>query len=179
MTEINSKFDLLDALKDSNERAEIWFRAIPADVFFTRQGEVWSPSDNVDHLIKSVKPVTRALKLPKTTLHEMFGKPEKSSMTYDQICEIYRDALANGGQASGRYLPNQETPTDSADEKKTALIDQWAEANAELLSVLEGWNEHDLDLYQLSHPLIGNLTVREMIFFTIYHNLRHASLEGD
>jgi hypothetical protein len=28
-------------------------------------------------------------------------------------------------------------------------------------------------------PLIEKLTIREMIFFTIFHNLRHASREGD
>jgi hypothetical protein len=179
MTEINTKFDLISALKDSNERAEIWFRAIPANDFFTRQGSVWSPSDNVDHLIKAVRPITKALRLPKNTLHNMLGKPEKPSMTYEELCGVYRQAIAQGGKASGRYLPNQETPADDAEDKKTALLDQWAEANADLLSVLEVWDEQDLDQYQIPHPLLGSLTVREMIFFTIYHNLRHASLEGD
>jgi hypothetical protein len=36
-----------------------------------------------------------------------------------------------------------------------------------------------LDEYLLPHPLIGKLTIREILYFTIYHNLRHASLEGD
>ena len=61
-------------------------------------------------MIKAVKPIAIALKLPKITLQAMFGKAEKPSMTYEEL---------------------------------------------------------------------GKLTLREMLFFTIYHNLRHASQEGD
>jgi len=38
---------------------------------------------------------------------------------------------------------------------------------------------HSVDQYQLPHPVLGKLTIREMLFFTIYHNLRHASQAGD
>lgn len=179
MTEINTKSELLAALKDSNQRAESWFSAKPAIEFFTRHGDVWSPSDNVDHLIRAVKPITKALKLPKITLQAMFGKPEKSSMSYEELCQVYRDEIAKGAQASGRYLPNQESPTENADGKKQELIGQWSKANAELLSVVEKWDIDEMDRCLLPHPLIGKLTIREMIYFTIYHNLRHASLEGD
>jgi uncharacterized damage-inducible protein DinB len=179
MIEINTKSELLAALKDSNQRAGNWFQAIPAADFFKRDGEVWSPSDNLDHLIKAVKPISKALKLPKITLQAMFGKAEKPSITYAELCSIYRDEIAKGAKASDRYLPNQETPVGNAEEKKNVLLEQWAKANAELLSVVEQWDEGELDQYLLPHPLIGKLTIREMIFFTIYHNLRHASLEGD
>jgi hypothetical protein len=177
--DINTKSDLIHALKDSNQRAENWFSTMPAADFFTRSGDVWSPSDNVDHLIKAVKPITKALKLPKITLQAMFGKPEKPSMSYEELCKVYRDEIARGAQASGRYLPNQESPTEDAESRKQTLLDQWSRANVELLSVLEKWDIEDMDRYLLPHPLIGKLTVREMIYFTIYHNLRHASLEGD
>ena len=179
MTTLNTKSELLAALKDSNQRAEQWFLEIPANEFFTRHGDVWSPSDNVDHLIKAVKPITLALKLPKITLQAMFGKPEKSSIPYEELCQIYREAIANGAQASGRYLPKQESPNEDAEARKRELLGQWSKANVELVSAAEKWNDGELDQYLLPHPLIGKLTVREMLFFTIYHNLRHASLEGD
>lgn len=179
MTEINTKPELLAALIDSNQRAEKWFSAIPAKDFFTRQGDAWSPSDNVDHLIRAVKPIAKALKLPKFTIQAMFGKPAKPSMSYEELCKVYRDEIARGAQASGRFLPNQESPVEDAQARKQALLEQWSKANAELLSVVEKWDLEEMDRYLLPHPLIGKLTIREMIFFTIYHNLRHASLEGD
>jgi len=51
MMDIDTKDKILAALKDSNQRAANWFQEIQVTEFFTRHGEVWSPSDNLDHLI--------------------------------------------------------------------------------------------------------------------------------
>lgn len=179
MTRINTKTELISTLQDSNRRVTEWFLEIPADTFFTRQGDVWSASDNLDHLIKAHKPITKALKLPKITLQAMFGKPEKSSMTYEELCQIYRDEIAKGAQASGRFLPDQENPAERTKEKKKELLDQWSKVSTELVSAVEKCDENELDQYQLPHPILGKLTIREILYFTIYHNLRHASQEGD
>jgi hypothetical protein len=109
----------------------------------------------------------------------MFGKPGKNSMTYEELCQLYRDAIANGGQASGRYLPDQQSPREQAEEKKKNILEDWSRASDELVSAAGKWEESELDRYQLPHPLLGKLTVREMLYFTVYHNLRHASQEGD
>ena len=178
MTPAN-KGEILETLTNTNHRVTDWFSALPSSDFFTRQADVWSSSDNLDHLIKAVKPVTKAMNLPRLALQGMFGKPEKASRSYEEICEFYRGELAKGAQASGRYLPNQENPGAKADELKKQLIETWTKASDELVSAAEAWNETDLDNYQLPHPILGNLTVREMLFFTIYHNLRHARQEGD
>jgi DNA-binding response OmpR family regulator len=176
---ISTKIQLIATLEDANQRVINWFTEIPTENFFIRQGNAWSPSDNVDHLIKAVKPITKALKLPKITLQVMFGKAEKPSITYEELCQIYRAEIAKGSQASGRYLPNQENPDSNAEIKKKELLDQFLKASNELVLVVEKWQEHELDQYLLPHPILGKLTVREMLFFTIYHNLRHASQEGD
>lgn len=179
MAESTTKVQLIDMLTISNQRVIDWFTAIPVEDFFIRYGEAWSASDNVDHLIKSHKPIATALKLPKITLKAMFGKPDKASISYEELCQIYRDEIAKGAQASGRYLPDQETPNSGTETKKKELLDQFSKASAEFVSVLEKWNEKEFDEYLLPHPILGKLTIREMIFFTIYHNLRHASRDGD
>lgn len=179
MKEINTGPELFSELRDANRRLTKWFTEIPAEEFFTRHGEIWSASDNMDHLIKSHRPISKALKLPKFTLQAMFGKPEVPSKPYEEICRIYRDEIAKGAQAAGRYLPEQQRPAEAAEEKKAELLEQWSKASTELVSVAGKWNENELDGYFLPHPLIGKLTIREMLFFTIYHNLRHASREGD
>jgi uncharacterized damage-inducible protein DinB len=178
MTSNMKKAELLSKLSDSNQRVINWFIEIPANKFFQREGEVWSASDNVDHLIKSHKPVAMALKLPKITLRAMFGSPNQPSRSYEAICQMYKDTLAAGGVASGRFLPDQKNPNDP-EKIKQELILQFSKTSANLVSVAERWNEDDLDNYLLPHPLIGKLTIREMLYFTIYHNLRHASQEGD
>lgn len=170
---------ILAALADANRRVAAWFSAIGSEEFFSRRPDVWSASDNLDHLVKSVRPFSTALKMPRPALQAMFGKPGRESRDYEEICRIYRAGLAQGAQASGRYLPEQQSPAEKSSERKEQLLASWAKASTGLVSAAEAWSEADLDLYQLPHPIIGNLTVREMLFFTIYHNLRHASPEGD
>jgi uncharacterized damage-inducible protein DinB len=179
MIEISTKDQLIATLREANQRVIRWFTEIPAERFFTRHGEGWSASDNVDHLVKAHKPIAKALKLPTFTLRAMFGKPDKVSMSYEELCEIYRDEIAKGAQAAGRYLPNQENPDVNAETKKRDLLDQFWKASTELVSIVEKWQDKELDEYLLPHPILGKLTIREIVFFTIYHNLRHASQEGD
>jgi hypothetical protein len=38
------------------------------------------------------------------------------------------------------------------------------------------WPEAKLDAIQLPHPLLGNLTVREMLFFTLFHQSHHMDV---
>ena len=38
---------------------------------------------------------------------------------------------------------------------------------------IEKISEEDLDYYVLPHPLLGKLTLREMLYFTIYHVKHH------
>ena len=147
--------------------------------FFIQYGEVWSASDNVDHLIKAHEAVAQALKLPKIALRAMFGKPGKSSMYYEELCQVYRKEIANGAQASGRYLPSSENPNPHDEAKKRELVDRFVKVSSELVVVAEKWKDPDLDNYLLPHPILGKLTIREILYFTIYHNLRHASQSGD
>lgn len=179
MTEITSKTQLIHMLKVSNQRVIDWFTAIPVEDFFIPYRGEWSASENVDHLIKANKPVAKALKLPKITLRAMFGKPDRASLTYEELRKAYRNEIAKGAQASGRYLPSQENLNSGTERRKKELLDQFRKASTELVSVAEKWDDKELGDYLLPHPILGKLTVREILYFTIYHNLRHASQEGD
>jgi hypothetical protein len=176
---ITDRDSLLQALAESNRRVTAWFSAIPAGDFFVRQPGSWSPSDNLDHLIRSVKPVSLALKMPGILLWALFGSPAGASRSYNEICEVYKGELAAGAQAAGRYLPQQRNSGNQAEAQKMKLIGRWVRNSSKLVSAAQGWQEARLDEFQLPHPILGNLTVREMLFFTTYHNLRHASQAGD
>ena len=38
---------------------------------------------------------------------------------------------------------------------------------------IDEWKEDDLKSYQLPHPVLGKLSIKEMIFFTIIHTDHH------
>ncbi|HYC88509.1 MAG TPA: DinB family protein [Thermoanaerobaculia bacterium] len=162
-----SRDEILRSLDDIQRDSAAYWSAFPRDEFFAKIGEAWSPADNVRHLAKSIRPVTKALRLPRFVLRLMFGAPKHASRTYDALLEFYRSKLT-GGNDAGRFAPSPRAFTDPSE--VLALQEQ---ANRELRAAIERWPEKALDRYQLPHPLMGKLTVREMLFFTLYHQLHH------
>jgi hypothetical protein len=47
---------------------------------------------------------------------------------------------------------------------------------AKLCKAIEKRSEEELDRYILPHPILGKLTLREMLYFTIYHVKHHEKL---
>ena len=144
------------------------------EAFLRRPKGRWSPADHWRHLVKSVRPLARALRLPRFALRLLFGRARKPSRSYTEIRRTYRAALDAGGQA-GRFAPAPvEISLDQAKAHRQSIARDWEKTSAALRTGLAAWNEPDLDRLRLPHPFLGKLTVREMILFTLYHNLHHV-----
>ena len=77
------------------------------------------------------------------------------------------------GATAGRFAPSaQAAPADPAAWQREVL-DKWRGAVSGLALRIPRWSEPALDRYRLPHPLLGQLTVREMLLFTVYHNVHH------
>ncbi len=156
-----------DAMKEAADSAD-------AAAFFRRSDpETWSGAEHTVHLIKSVKAVAKGLSYPKWLVRLRFGKA-KSSRTYDELVAFYQSKLAQGGRASGRYVPEVSPSPSDPQAARDAILSKWQRAVSELVENLDSWSEKSLDKLQFPHPLLGMLSVREMLFFTHYHNLHHA-----
>ena len=101
----------------------------------------------------------------------MFGKTNRPSKTYQELVTKYKTKLAAGGRASGPFIP----PFIDY-EKKDKLIKKYDDQKQKLIAKIEKQNEKDLDVYILPHPLLGKVTLREMLYFTIHHNEHHLEL---
>ncbi len=173
-TDLQSRDDLLAALANAQASEADFWRRIDAARFARPLGEAWSPADNVRHLIKSTVPVARALRLPKVALRLLFGPGRSPSLAYAELVARYRDILAAGGKA-GRFAPAPRRPPEDLDSWQGSLVTELRDALGALARALGSWREGDLDRCRLPHPLLGKLTVREMILFTLYHCEHHRA----
>jgi hypothetical protein len=89
----------------------------------------------------------------------------------DELVERYQGKLAAGGRASGQFIPK---PISFA--VKAKQIETIEKMVVKINHQLEGWSEADLDTYLLPHPILGKLTMREMMYFTVYHVEHHLHL---
>lgn len=152
-----------------------YWTSFTTSAFLSPIGSAWSPADNVRHLTKSIRPLTRGLELPRFVVRLRFGGTSRPSRRYEQMREDYRRALSSGGQA-GRFAPTPLTDVSDADAERARIMSSHADAVSALGAALVRWTERDLDRCQLPHPLMGKLTVREMLLFTVYHNQHHVDV---
>ena len=155
-----------------------FFQRIDTKTFLTAQGEKWSPADHLRHLTKSMRPLAKGMSLPGPVIGLRFGWPRRASRTFDELYEAYTTRLAQGVSA-GRFAPSSPSSPDEGEAGKSRVFTQWQGAERALRAVTLRWSEKKLDRYQAPHPALGKLTIREMLYFTIFHNVHHARLVAE
>jgi len=143
----------------------------PEAKFLETPSSKWSVGQNLEHLIKSLAPVNQALLLPGFMLRLLFGTPNRKPRSYQELVDRYKQKLAAGGRATGRFVPATITWPDK--EKKIVAFKKETET---MIRRLNSWREDQLDQYLLPHPLLGKLTLREMLFFSGYHIEHHLKV---
>jgi len=137
------------------------------DILNAKNNQKWSAGQHLEHIYLSVRPVNMALLLPKIIMRLFFGKPNEKR-TYEQLVNDYQNALKNGGKAGALYIPKSVSIS-----KKQNLIINLTKLVVALNRKIDKISEEDLDKHNLPHPLIGKTTIREMLYFTIYHVQHH------
>jgi uncharacterized damage-inducible protein DinB len=166
-----SKEEILQSSKKIFNQLTDFCLQIPEEQFMSQQGDKWSMAQNVDHLARATKTARLAYSLPKFLVRLIGGKPNRSSRSYEELVAKYKLKLAQGGKASGRYIPGKKI------EKKFDLMKRWQRTNEKYLESVElNWNDGQLDQYIAPHPLLGKITLRELCYFTIYHTEHHLNI---
>ena len=141
-----------------------------ADYLAEKNGK-WTAGQQMEHILRSVRPVALAFGLPAWTLRLLFGKANRPSRSYAALVEKYQQKLAAGYSASSQFLP---PPVKLA--QRQPLVSQLEKQVARLNRRLGNYSEIQLETLLLPHPLLGKLTLREMLYFTAYHVEHHQKL---
>ncbi len=171
---IHSKETISDKIKENSARLEKWMQEQSAEAFEKGPEGKWTTGQHLDHLIKSVLPLNQAFLLPKFVYRLKFGKPNRPPRDFAALVARYKEKLAGGGQAPSRFVP----PVVALGQKHL-LIEKFSKEYQILANKTLKWKEADLDAYLLPHPLLGKVTVREMLFFTVYHIVHHLEILED
>ena len=168
MKNLKDKTILGNELGQSFNEVFHYCTGLSEEQFFGANENKWSIAENIHHLILSTSPLIQALNLPKIVIASVGGKSKRASSSYNELVESYQQHLKEGGKATGKYVPK--------DGKKYSMaqsLSKYQMNGTKLIKVLQKWTEEELDQYLLPHPLLGKITVREMLYFSVYHNFHH------
>jgi DinB superfamily len=166
-----NKAEINVALTTNHNRFAVYTNGLSkVDLLFSKTDK-WTAAQQVDHIFKSIKPLAQGLLLPKFVVKLVWGKANRDSKTYEGLVNKYNEKLKLGGKATKPFVPSVIDV-----EAVPQLNQKILQAINRLIKNLEKFKEEELDSFILPHPLLGKVTLREMMYFTIYHVQHHEVL---
>ena len=163
-----NKSSIITSLTKNYDEFINYINSLSPEDYDYRFEQKWTAAEHLEHIVLCIKPLLRALSMDKLALEQNFGLSGRSSKSYEAILNKYLAKLNEGGKAPERYVPSSEEPV-----QKETLIGRLSNMLADLYSRIESFSEEELDSLMLPHPLLRNITLREMLYNTIYHVVHH------
>jgi DinB superfamily len=161
-----TKTDILKRLESGQNDIAVFCSGLSDDIFFSGSDEHWGPAHHLAHLAFTHKRVARGFKA-KDRLQDYSAEPR----IYEEVKRNYLAALQRASSA-GFLTNNPFAPRPESDNKET-VIAGFLEATQHLREAAASWSETDLNTKGMQHPLMGDLSAREILFFMIYHDQHH------
>jgi hypothetical protein len=167
----NHQQELIQQLRQNHSDFAAFLMALSPEEFTYQKGVKWSAGQQLQHINLTLKPVVFAFGLPKWLLGWKFGKSNRPSKTYTELVAKYRQKLTTAGAVSKAYTPGEVAIA----QRETLLkeMDVWLE---KLSKKIAACSNEQLQRYILPHPLLGKLTLQEMVYFSTYHVQHHLQL---
>lgn len=163
-----NKQALIVALTANHNAFIDYLYELPAEEYLFSYEQKWTAGQQQAHMVLCVKPLVQVFSMEKEAIAQMFGRSDRASREYDALLAEYLQKLNEGGKAPGRFVP-EPVPVD---QQKT-LNEKLDKLVKELCAKIETFSEEELDGLFIPHPLLGNLTLREMLYNAICHVEHH------
>ena len=167
------KQEIIDDLIQKHQKLYDWLDNQPEKDWIKGPENKWNTGEHIVHLIQSEKTLNKALWIPKFYLKYKFKVNNRENRTYNQIVNKYLSKL----EANKNLISNisKKMPEMKISNKKH-FISKLDNEKIKLIKKIKKWNENDLDTYLLPHPLLGRMTIREIIMWTSYHTEQHFNI---
>ncbi len=134
----------------------------------------WTSGQHVAHLVQSTEPLLKALGYPSFILKWKFGKNNRENRDFQTIVNRYNEKLANvAGGMSSPFSINM--PIVDSNNINTWL-DRLSQLNDKLSARILKKSDKNLDEILIPHPLMGRMTLREILMWNAYHTEHHYNI---
>lgn len=164
-----NKQSIIDSLHQNYHSFVDYMNDLPDEEYTYRHQEKWTAGQQLEHIVLCIKPLVQVFSMDKPAIEQTFGSTEKpGGRSYEALMAEYKEKLGEGGKAPTRFVPKAAAP-----EQKEVLSGKLTKMIDDLGSKIQNFSEQELDTLFIPHPLLGNLTMREMLYNTIYHVEHH------
>jgi hypothetical protein len=161
--------EIIAALESNAQTIVSFYETLPERVVLDGDSDHWGPAHHLVHLTMGSVALERGLRSGALPLHAT-GR----SRTYAEV----RDAAAASltSTPKDRLLDMGRKVVVGSGARLADITAGFERAGAALRAAAATWAEEALDRHAVRHPLMGELTVREMLLFFVVHERHHLKL---
>jgi hypothetical protein len=164
--------EIIEHFTIANKEIVDFYSSFSLEQFFSKPERGWSPLENIKHLNLAITVVAIFLRKELSILLLLFGRGT-SKLTIPEIIKNYNDKL-NAGSGAGVFTPLfSSVQIDPG--KKEAEIKSLQSSIQTLIGVVCYWTDEEMDKTNILHPIMGIISVREMLYFNLYHLYHHSA----
>ncbi len=163
-----NKQEIIADLSAKHDAFVNYIHSLNEQEFTASINQKWTAGQQLEHIFKSVFPLARVTASQETLAKMNFGMAGRASKSYDLVMSEYELQISKGAKATAPF-----EPAAVGVEARAGLISKLQSTVDQLNNQIENFTEQELDEYLVPHPLLGKLTLREMLYFTGFHVVHH------
>lgn len=150
-----------------------WIAKQPEDIWEKGPDKKWTTGQQIQHLVNSLQLLNNALSYPKFLLKYKFGICNREIRNYETVVKNYQNKLIENNDSAKVFNQKLKTPT-LQDRKRllTKLQIQSKKLQYKTIKI----SDKNLDTLLIPNPLMGKMTLREIIMWTAYHTEHHTEI---
>lgn len=167
------KLAIADLIEEKYQVLFDWLNQQPAENWETGPEGKWTTSQHILHLVNSLQLLNNALSYPRFFLKYKFGLSNRPSRSYEEVVKKYQDKLVENLDKSIEFNKDLKSPLLK---DKPRLMTRLQIQHKKLQYKTRKISDFNLDTLVIPHPLMGKMTVRELIMWAAYHTEHHTSI---
>ena len=160
-------------LEEKHQKLFNWLESQPKEIWEKGPEKKWTTGQQIQHLTDSIQLLNNALSYPKFLLKYKFGTCNRAPRNYDSVAKNYQQKLLENQERARTFNQSLKKPLDK---ERQVLLNTLQVQNKKLQYKTNKLKEKHLDTLLVPHPLMGKMTLREIIMWTAHHTEHHTEI---
>jgi hypothetical protein len=165
------KVKIADLLENKYKELFAWLEKQPQENWELGPQKKWSTGQHIQHLADSLQLLNNALSYPRFFLKYKFGTCNRAPRDYNTVVEKYQQKLLENQERARTFNQKLKKPTLK---ERVRLLARLQIQQKKLQYKTRKISEKNLDTLVVPHPLMGKMTIREIIMWTAHHTEHHT-----
>lgn len=167
------KDEIVNLLEEKHQELLDWLNYQPKENWEKGPDNKWTTAQQVLHLVNSLQLLNNALSYPRFFLKYKFGVCNRPTRDNNTIVERYQQKLKENQDKAANFNKKLKKPLQKNRER---LLNRLQIQNKKLQYKVKRISNLNLDTLVIPHPLMGKMTIREIVMWTAHHTAHHTNI---